>query len=126
MLTFATELINIDYGCKKDQRTNYQLAESSTRKTASMARRGKDALGREETFQHCCGSMKEFNIDRINAKAPYEVSIDGKQFVFETQYSSVGLSNQRNLIGLLSALQVLLSRGKAFMLQSLWKTETLS
>lgn len=30
--------------------------------------------------------MKEFNLDRINAKAPYRVSIDGKQFVFETQY----------------------------------------
>lgn len=30
--------------------------------------------------------MKEFNINRINAKAPYKVSVDGKQFVFETQY----------------------------------------
>ena len=30
--------------------------------------------------------MKELNLDRINAKAPYRVSIDGKQFVFETQY----------------------------------------
>ena len=30
--------------------------------------------------------MKEFNIDRINAKAPYKVSVDGKQFVFEKQY----------------------------------------
>jgi hypothetical protein len=30
--------------------------------------------------------MKQFSLDNINAKAPYEVSIDGKQFVFETQY----------------------------------------
>jgi len=30
--------------------------------------------------------MKQLNLDRINAKAPYKVSIDGKQLVFETQY----------------------------------------
>lgn len=30
--------------------------------------------------------MKPFNLNRINAKAPYKVSIDGKQFVFETQH----------------------------------------
>ena len=29
--------------------------------------------------------MKQLNLDRINAKAPYKVSINGKQFVFETQ-----------------------------------------
>ena len=31
--------------------------------------------------------MKQLNIDRINAKAPYKVSMDGKQLVFETRYS---------------------------------------
>ncbi len=30
--------------------------------------------------------MKQFNLDRINAKAPYKVGRSGKQFVFETQY----------------------------------------
>ena len=30
--------------------------------------------------------MKKFDLNRINAKAPYKVSIDGKQFVFETRY----------------------------------------
>ena len=30
--------------------------------------------------------MKEFDLKRINIKAPYKVSIDGKQYVFETQY----------------------------------------
>lgn len=30
--------------------------------------------------------MKQLNPDRINAKASYKVSIEGKQFVFETQY----------------------------------------
>ncbi|MBR6941101.1 MAG: hypothetical protein IKH65_09865, partial [Clostridia bacterium] len=33
-----------------------------------------------------CSRMKQLNLNRINAKAPYKVSIDGKQFVFETQY----------------------------------------
>lgn len=27
--------------------------------------------------------MKQLNIDRINAKAPYKVSMDGKQLVFD-------------------------------------------
>jgi len=30
--------------------------------------------------------MKQLVIDRINAKAPYKVSQDGKQLVFETRY----------------------------------------
>lgn len=30
--------------------------------------------------------MKIFHLDRINAKAPYKVSFDDKQLVFETQY----------------------------------------
>ena len=30
--------------------------------------------------------MKQLNIDRINAKAPYKVSEDGKQLVFETRH----------------------------------------
>ena len=34
--------------------------------------------------------MKQLNIDRINAKAPYKVSEDGKQLVFETRYGGQG------------------------------------
>ena len=30
--------------------------------------------------------MKDFNLDRINIKAPYKVSFDGKQYIFETQH----------------------------------------
>ena len=30
--------------------------------------------------------MKQLNIDRINAKAPYKVSEDGKQLLFETRH----------------------------------------
>ena len=30
--------------------------------------------------------MKQLNINHINAKAPYKVSLDGKQLVFETRY----------------------------------------
>ena len=30
--------------------------------------------------------MKKLNIDRINAKAPYKVSEDDKQLVFETSH----------------------------------------
>ena len=30
--------------------------------------------------------MKEFNLDRINKKAPYKVSADGKQYVFDTMH----------------------------------------
>lgn len=30
--------------------------------------------------------MKEFNLNHINAKAPYKVSFDGKQYAFETQH----------------------------------------
>ena len=30
--------------------------------------------------------MKHLNIDRINAKAPYKVSEDGKQLLFETRH----------------------------------------
>lgn len=30
--------------------------------------------------------MKQLNIDRINAKAPYKVSMDGRQLMFESQH----------------------------------------
>ena len=51
-----------------------------------MATGGKESLGFQTAIPNEYSRMKQLNIDRINAKAPYKVSIDGKQLVFETQY----------------------------------------
>ncbi len=85
--TFAAELINYnDYGNEKNNRTGHSMAEGCTETTAGLATGSKETLGRETTVSNSSKCMKKFDLNRINAKAPYKVSIDGKQFVFETRY----------------------------------------
>lgn len=75
-----------NYGSKTNKSRDYYLAKSRRKASAGLAAGSEEPLGRKASA-HCerC-RMKEFNLDRINKKAPYKVSVDGKQFVFDTMH----------------------------------------
>lgn len=50
-----------------------------------MATRSETPLDREPAIYNC-NFMKPLNLDRINAKVPYKVETDGKQFFFVTRH----------------------------------------
>jgi hypothetical protein len=62
------------------------LAQNCTEETARLAEGSETTLGRKASAVNGTKSMKQFVLDRINKIAPYKVSIEGKQFVFDTIY----------------------------------------
>ena len=62
------------------------MAQNCTEETARLAEGSETTLGRKASAVNGTKSMKQFVLDRINKIAPYKVSIEGKQFVFDTIY----------------------------------------
>ena len=71
---------NDDYERENDHRTGHPLVEGSTKAATGLARGREETLGWETTIFSNCMCMKLFQLTRINAKAPYKVSFDGKQY----------------------------------------------
>ena len=69
----------------ENKKTNRQLDEGGTGASAELAAGSETTLGGKTTSSGD-SPMKPFVLERVNKIAPYEVSIEGKQFVFNTLY----------------------------------------
>ena len=60
------------------------MAEERAEAPAGVATGSETALGRKTSADNGHNRMKQFQLDRINKIAPYEVKAEGKQYVFDT------------------------------------------